>query len=53
MQIQEYNTAVLKRESELKTTTQANPMIQELDTQIENLRQQIAENLKNTAVLYN
>jgi capsular exopolysaccharide synthesis family protein len=47
IQIQEYNSAVLKRESELKTTPAANPMIQELDARIEDLRQQIAENLKN------
>lgn len=45
--IQQYNTAQLKRETLLKTTTASNQLVVDLDTDIEKLRQQIQENLSN------
>lgn len=45
--ITEYNSAQLKRETLLKSTTPANQIIINLDTELEKLREQIRENLKN------
>lgn len=50
--IQQYNTAQLQREMELKTTTAANPLIQKIDVSLYKLRQQIQENLNNIRQSY-
>ncbi|MEJ7767497.1 MAG: polysaccharide biosynthesis tyrosine autokinase [Chitinophagaceae bacterium] len=45
--ITEYNSAQLKRETLLKTTTQDNPLVVNLNTELEKLREQISESLNN------
>jgi tyrosine-protein kinase Etk/Wzc len=50
--ISEYNAAQLKRETLLKSTTSSNPVIKDLDTELEKLRQQIRENLNNIHQAY-
>ena len=47
MQIGEFNKLQVERETMLKTTTRANPMIQSMETTIEKLRIDIVQNLKN------
>jgi tyrosine-protein kinase Etk/Wzc len=51
-QIQQYNSWVLKRESELETTPAANRLIKDIEVNIESLRQQILENLRNIRQSY-
>ena len=45
--ISQYNEAQLKRETLLKSTTSSNPIIIDLETELEKLREQIRENLNN------
>ncbi|MEO6000980.1 MAG: polysaccharide biosynthesis tyrosine autokinase [Chitinophagaceae bacterium] len=47
-----YNTAQLKRETQLNSTTPANAVIKILDIELEKLREQIRENLKNIQQSY-
>lgn len=47
MQINEFNKLQVQREAMLKTTTVANPMVKELESTIEKLRQDIIQNLRN------
>jgi tyrosine-protein kinase Etk/Wzc len=46
-QINEFNRLQVERETMLKTTTRANPMIQNMETTISRLRQDIKQNLNN------
>jgi capsular exopolysaccharide synthesis family protein len=46
-QIQEFNNLQLQRETLLKTTTRANPMLVDIETAIEKLRINILQNMKN------
>lgn len=46
-QINEFNRLQVERETMLKTTTRANPMIQNMETTISRLRQDIRQNLNN------
>ena len=46
-QINEFNRLQVERETMLKTTTRANPMIQNMETTISRLRQDIRQNLTN------
>lgn len=50
--IGEYNAAQLRKETQLRTTTAANPLIKDLEVDIEKLRQQIRENLSNIRQAY-
>ena len=50
--IAEYNQSQLRRETQIKTTTAANPIIKELDAESEKLREQIRENLSNIRQSY-
>lgn len=50
--IQEYNAAELRRETLLQSTKADNPIVHDLDTDIEKLREQIQENLNNIHQAY-
>ena len=50
--IGEYNAAQLRKEILLRTTTAANPIIKDLEVDLEKLRQQIRENLRNIRKAY-
>jgi tyrosine-protein kinase Etk/Wzc len=50
--IAEYNQSQLRRETQIKTTTAANPIIRELDAESDKLREQIKENLSNIRQSY-
>ena len=50
--IAEYNSAQLKRETQLKTTTPSNQIIQDIDTELEKLREQMKESLVNIRQAY-
>jgi len=50
LQIGEFNKLQVERETMLKTTTRTNPIVSNLETTIEKLRQDILENLKNIRV---
>lgn len=52
-QISEFNRLLVQRESLLKTTPRANPIIRSLETEIEKLRQAMMENLVNVRAAYN
>lgn len=52
VQIQEFNSLQVQRETLLKTTTAANPMVQNADASIEKLRIDILQNLRNIKSAY-
>lgn len=52
MQIAEFNKLQVQRETLLKTTTRANPMVVDAEAAIEKLRQDILQNLKNIRQAY-
>lgn len=51
-QIAEFNRLQLERETTLKTTTEANPMVVSLNTGIEKIRNDMLENLNNVKHTY-
>jgi len=53
MQVAEFNRMLVQRETMLKTTPRANPLIKTLDVSIERTRQTMIENLKNIKSAYN
>lgn len=52
IQIQEFNNLQVQRETLLRTTTAANPMVQNTDAAIDKLRIDILQNLKNIKAAY-
>jgi len=46
-QVAQYNQIVLRREDQLRTTTASNPVIQSLDVQLQKIRSDILETLRN------
>lgn len=52
MQIGEFNKLQVQRETLLRTTTRANPMVIDAETAIEKLRQDILQNLRNIRQAY-
>lgn len=52
MQIAEFNKLQVQRETLLRTTTTANPMVKDAETAIEKLRQDILQNLRNIRQAY-
>ena len=52
VQIGEFNRLQVQRETLLKTTTRANPLVVDLETSIEKLRVDILQNLKNVRQAY-
>jgi len=52
LQIAEFNRLQVQRESLIKTTPRANPIVKTVDVQVEKLRQTMIENLKNIKAAY-
>ncbi len=52
LQIGEFNSLQVQRETLLKTTTRANPLVVDLETTIEKLRIDILQNLRNVRQAY-